>query len=105
MNKEHEQTKEDYRDTIRSLETDYALYIKIIKIILKDNDFKKIKKLSKYNNGTQTWNIPNFYLKNKTVRLPKLLQVGQETDRSDEISDRSHAELISLPIDINKRTE
>jgi hypothetical protein len=69
---ENERDRSDFTETIKDLIKENKLYNGMLKIILSDNEIKKIIELSKYNEDNEEWYIQPFNFKEKNLKLPTI---------------------------------
>lgn len=69
---ENERDREDLVESVKDLTKESKLYHNMLKIILNDNEIKKIIELSKWNDDNEEWRIQPFAFKEKKLQLPSL---------------------------------
>lgn len=69
---EQNDEKEDLMLQLRQQDLDIKFYHKVVDMVMKPEELKKLKLKSTYDDGTQEWTVPVFLLKAKEVALPSL---------------------------------
>ena len=63
---------EDLKVTLRQQEFDIKFFRQVVDMVLKPEEISKLKDKSRYDDGSNEWDIPIFVLKAKEVELPSL---------------------------------
>jgi hypothetical protein len=72
LRKEHNNEMEDLKITLRQQEFDIKFFRQVVDMVLKKDEIIKLKEKSKYDDGSNEWDIPIFVLRAKDVELPTL---------------------------------
>ena len=85
---ENERDKEDIIDTVKELTKESKLYHGMLKIILSENEIKRIIELSKWNEENEDWRIQPYCFKEKKLNLPSLKPHQMQEFVENEINSR-----------------
>ena len=72
LEEEHQNEHADLINTVREQQHELLLIKGMLKMLLKDNEIEKVRHRSSFEEESQQWNIPYFYLQAKNVAFPKL---------------------------------
>ncbi len=67
---ENERDREDIVETVKELTKESKLYNGMLKMILSENEIKRIVEKSKWNEDNEEWRIQPFSFKEKKLQLP-----------------------------------
>lgn len=71
---ENEVTNSELLALVQALGKESKLYYSILKVLMTDNEIKKIIELSKYKEESDDWKVPPFTFKEKSMYLPNIRQ-------------------------------
>jgi len=89
LENEHELQNSDLLSTVRDQEHEVKLLQGTLSMLLSDNEIAKVRSKCLFEEETQEWEIPPFYLQSKEVQFPKLNankvneMVEQELEKRD----------------------
>ena len=72
---EHENEHAELLDTVRDQEHEIKLLNGMLKMILNNHEIAKIRMKSQFDDDTNEWKIPYFYMKAKDVQFPTLSRI------------------------------
>jgi len=69
---ENERDREDIVNTVKESSKESKLYIGMLKMLLSENEIKKIIEVSRWNEDNEEWKIHPFILREKKLQLPTI---------------------------------